>query len=347
MRIKIGNRMVGDGESCFIIAEAGSNHNGDLERARRLIDAAKKAGADAVKFQMFRAEKLYVKPAGEADYLKDKTSIFQIIKNMELPLAWLEELRSYCDKNNVVFLSSVFDDEGADVIDKYVPVHKIASYECNHLPLIEHVAKKGKPIILSTGASSMEEIMEAVEAIRSHGNERVVLMQCTAKYPTPLTAANLRAIPTLKNTFDVPVGFSDHTSEPFIAPMAAVALGANVIEKHFTLDKNLPGPDHKFALEPAELETMVRYIRETEKTLGDGEKAVLPEEKELYDFAKRAVHATKDIKKGETFGKGNVAVLRSGRMKKGMPPKFFEKIIDKKARRDIKAWEGVSEDDFE
>ncbi|MFA5412009.1 MAG: N-acetylneuraminate synthase family protein [Candidatus Micrarchaeia archaeon] len=345
-KIKIGNRMAGEGEPCFIIAEAGSNHNGKLEQAKKLIDEAAKAGADAVKFQLFKAEKLYVKPAGSADYLKDGKSIFQIIKDMELPEEWLGTLSSYCDKKGIFFLSSVFDEESADLLDRYVPAHKIASYECNHIPLIRHVARKGKPVIISTGASTMEEIRDAVNAVRSEGAQ-LALMQCTAKYPAPLTAVNVKVVKTLMDKFDVPAGFSDHSREPFIAPLAAVALGASIIEKHFTLDNSLPGPDHKFALEPGELKLLVEYIRGTEKALGTEEKFVLPEEKELYDFAKRSIHAIRNIRKGEIFSSENVAALRPGKAGRGLPPKYLEQIIGKKAKRDIAAWKGILEGDFE
>lgn len=345
-KLRIGKRTVGEGEPCFVIAEAGSNHNGKLEQAKKLIDEAARAGADAVKFQLFKAEKLYVKTAGSADYLKDGKSIFQIIKDMELPEEWLGTLASYCDKRGVIFLSSVFDEESADLLDKYVPAHKIASYECNHVPLIRHVARKGKPVIISTGASTMEEIKDAVDAVRSEGG-KLALLQCTAKYPAPLTAVNVRVVQTLKEKFNVPTGFSDHSREPFIAPLAAVALGASIIEKHFTLDNSLPGPDHKFALEPHELKLFVEYIRGTEKALGTSEKFVIPEEKELYEFAKRSIHAIKDIRKGEKFTDENIAALRPGKAGRGLPPKYLEQIIGKKAKRDISVWKGIVAGDFE
>ncbi|MDD2655145.1 MAG: N-acetylneuraminate synthase family protein [Candidatus ainarchaeum sp.] len=345
-KLRIGKRAVGEGEPCFVIAEAGSNHNGKLDQAKKLIDEAAKAGADAVKFQLFKAEKLYVKTAGSADYLKDGKSIFQIIKDMELPEEWLGTLSSYCDKHGIVFLSSVFDEESADLLDKYVPAHKIASYECNHIPLIRHVARKGKPVIISTGASTMEEIKDAVDAVHSEGG-KLALLQCTAKYPAPLTAVNVKVVQTLRERFNVPTGFSDHSREPFIAPLAAVALGASIIEKHFTLDNNLPGPDHKFALEPGELKLLVEHIRGTEKALGTGEKFVLPEEKELYEFAKRSIHAIKDIHKGERFTNENIAALRPGKAGRGLPPKHLEQIIGKKAKRDIPVWKGIVAGDFE
>lgn len=341
-----GGRKIGDGEPCYIIAEAGSNHNGKMETAKQLIQKASEAGADAVKFQLFKAERMYVKPAGHAEYLKDKKSIYDLIKDMELPESWLDELSSFCDKKNIVFLASAFDEQGADILDKYVPIHKIASYESNHIPLIKHVAEKGKPAIISTGASTMAEVKEAVDAFYSAGNPKLALLQCTAKYPSPLTAANVRVVGTFKAEFGIPCGFSDHTRESFIAPLSAVALGANIIEKHFTLDNSLPGPDHKFALEPGELKQMVDYVRKTEESLGSWEKIVLSDEKELRTFAKRAVHAVKPIVKGETFTNDNLAVLRPGKMKAGMEPKYFSSVLGKRARRDIGKWEGIHNGDF-
>ncbi|VVC04507.1 NeuB family protein [Candidatus Bilamarchaeum dharawalense] len=343
---KIGEKKVGNNEPCFIIAEAGSNHNGRLDHAKKLIDEAIKAGADAVKFQLFKAEKLYVKEAGYADYLKDSTSIFQLIKDMELPEEWLGELATYCDKRDICFLASVFDEESADLLDPYVKAHKIASYECNHVPLIKHVARKNKPILISTGASEIDEIKEAVDAVGSTHNKKLALLQCTAKYPAPLTAINVNVIPRFKKMFNIPIGFSDHSREPFVAPLTAVAIGANILEKHFTLDNSLPGPDHKFALEPNELKQMITYIRDVEQVLGSDIKAVIPEERELYEFAKRAIHAVRAIKKDDTFTEDNIAILRPGKIKRGVAPNRFEQILGKKAKRAIQPCEGIKEGDF-
>lgn len=346
-KIKIGNKFIGEGEPCFIIAEVGSNHNGKLEQAKKLIDVASEAKVDAVKFQVFRAEKLYPKNAGISKYLKIDRPIFEIIKEMEMPYEWIPKLTDYCKEKSIIFLASVFDEKSVDKLDAYVLAHKIASYELTHTPLIKYIAKKQKPMILSTGASTLLEIEEAVQSVYKERNKDLCLMQCTAKYPAPLSSINVRVVKTLKEKFKIPVGLSDHSREPFIAPLAAVALGANLIEKHFTLDNSLPGPDHKFALEPNELKEMVEKIRMVEKVLGSEKKEVERVEKELYDFAKRRIHATKDIKKGGKITLENIAVLRSGKIKSGVEPKYLEDILGKKVKRDVKLSEGITWDVIE
>lgn len=341
--IEISKKKIGNGEPTFIIAEAGSNHNGKLDVAKRLIDTAVEAGADAVKFQTFRADKLYPKEAGYADYLETKKSIYDIIKEMEMPYEWIPELFDYCKENDIIFLASSFDEDSANKLTEVgVEAFKIASYESNHLPLIRHVAKKGKPIIMSTGLATIGEIEESLDTIYSQGNEKVVLMHCVAKYPAPLEHMNLRVIETLKRVFDVAVGMSDHTRDPFTVPLAAVAIGANAVEKHFTLDNNLPGPDHKFAVEPDELKAMTEGIRGIEKALGSQIKKITPVEEELFKFARRRVHAIKNIKKGEIFSEKNIAILRSGKLSQGMAPKFWDLLIGKAAADDIAQGEGVT-----
>ena len=201
--IKIGDRWVGDGQPCYIIAEAGSNHNGSMAQAKKLIDIAVKAGVDAVKFQLFRASKLYPREAGESDYLKLDRSIFDIIAEMEMPYEWLPDLAEYCDKNRVHFLASVFDEESVERLDPFVSAFKIASYEMTHHPLVRYIAQKGKPVIISTGTANMDEIRDTVEVFLQTGNQDLVLMQCTASYPAPLESLNLRAIPTIKDEFKV------------------------------------------------------------------------------------------------------------------------------------------------
>jgi len=342
-KVRIGKRDVGDKEPCLIIAEAGSNHNGKYEQAKKLVDLAKDAGADAVKFQVFRAEKIYPKSAGYSSYLEIQKPIYEIIKDMELPYDWIPKLSDHCEKKGLIFLASVFDEGSVDMLDDYVPAHKIASYELNHIPLIKHAAKKRKPLIMSVGASSLEEIDEAVAAAHEEKNADVCLMQCTAKYPAPLVSINLKAIESLKKRYKIPVGLSDHSRDPLIAPLGAVACGANLIEKHFTIDNNLPGPDHKFAVEPKELKEMVKSIRLMEEAMGSGEKHVLPIEKELYDFGKRAVYSTNGIKKGEVFTQDNIAVLRPGVKTRGLHPRYYEKIIGKRASGDIKSEEPITD----
>lgn len=344
--VKIGNKKIGDKHPTYIIAEAGSNHNGHMYIAKRLIDKAADAGADAVKFQVFRAEKLYPKKAGVTKYLKMDKPIYEIIKDMEMPYEWIPTLAEYCKEKNIEFLASVFDEESADILDEYVNAHKIASYELTHIPLIRYVAKLKKPIILSTGASNISDIEESVRTIKDGENKNLCLMQCTAKYPAPLTAINVNVIRTFKDKFKIPVGLSDHSREVFIAPMAAVSVGAKIIEKHFTLDKNLPGPDHKFALEPDELKEMVEKINMVEKVLGSDTKKIEDEEKELFDFARRYIFASKDIKKGEIFTKDNLIVLRKGVIGAGIEPKKIDEVLGKKAARNILAEHCIQNGDF-
>ena len=342
--------LIGHNEPVFIIAEAGANFkiSDDAEKnfnhALKLIDIAVIAGADAVKFQLYRAEKLYVGNADYADYIGKKKSIYDIIKEMEIPYDWLPKLKKYCDDRNIIFLCTPFDEESADELEKVdIRAYKIASYTISHLPLIEHIAKKGKPIILSTGAADIKDIENAVLTIKNTGNDKIALMQCTAKYPAPLRTINLKVIPKLIEKFDVPVGLSDHSREPIIAPMGAVALGAKIIEKHFTTDNNFPGPDHGFAILPDELELLVSNIRKLEEVLGEELKIVQSEEEELYKFCRRSIYAIKDIKSGETLNNNNIAILRSGKQKKGLDPTYFERILGKKTSRKIRRGDPINE----
>ena len=269
-RIKVGDRWIGDGESFYIVAEAGSNHNGSFDQALGLIDAAADARADAVKFQQFKAAKLYPKSAGASDYLNTPRSIYDIIHDMEAPEDWVPRLAAHCRQRGLAFLSSPFDEESVDLLNPWVPAFKVASYEMTHAPLLRHIARKGKPMIVSTGAAVLDEVVRSVEIIRAEGNDQIVLLQCTAKYPTPLDAINARALVALREATGLPTGLSDHSRDPIIAPVVAVALGACVIEKHFTLSNRLPGPDHAFAVEPDELRTLVQRVREAEQALGHG-----------------------------------------------------------------------------
>lgn len=344
--VSIGNHRIGDGEPCFIIAEAGSNHDGNLEQARRLVDVAASAGADAVKFQVFRANRLYTRSAGISGYLKIPKSIYDIIAELEIPYEWLPELAAYCQEKRVGFLASVFDEESADHLAPYVEAFKIASYEMTHIPLIQHVAAKGKPVIISTGAANLDEVAATVETFRQTGNDGLILMQCTAAYPAPLDSLNVRAVATMKSTFGIPVGLSDHSRDPLVTPLAAVAVGANLIEKHFTLSHQLEGPDHRFALEPAELYLMVQKLREVEKALGNGEKVVHPVETELRKFARRSIFALRDIAPGEEITRENVLVLRCGNLQPGLEPKQLQEILGKRARRKITAESALQREDF-
>ena len=346
-KVKIGNKLVGAGEKTFIVAEAGSNHDGKMEQAKELIKVAAEAGADAIKFQTFRAEKLYVKSAGSADYLKSSKSIFKLIKDLEMPYEWITELNEYCRKAGIIFLSTPFDEESADKLEEAgVPAYKMSSYTVTHIPFLRYVARKGKPIILSTGASNLNEVREALETIYSQKSEDVILLQCTASYPAPLEHINLKVMDTFKQAFQVPVGISDHSRDPFIVPYAATALGADLIEKHFTLDNSLPGPDHKYAIEPDELKIMVQGIRGVEKALGSPIKEVTGVEKELYNFARVRIHAVRDIRRGTVLTEKNIAILRSGKTKPGLDPKFWDLILGKRVVRNIKKYEGIGWEDL-
>lgn len=339
-----------DSSHVFIIAEAGSNWKSgtiknDIRQAKKLIHIAAKCGADAVKFQTFRAETVYVPNAGNCNYLEksgSRQNINEIFENSAMPYEMLKEIADACDKEKIQFMSSAFSVSDAKMVDKYVKIHKVASYEINHIRLLEFLAKTKKPIILSTGASNYTEIDFAVNLLKKNKVKRIALLQCTARYPAMLDSLNLLTIPKMKQKYKLPVGLSDHSLDPVIGPLMAIGLGATIIEKHFTLDKNLPGPDHKFALTPDELEKMIQHIRQAEKTFGDGEKRVLKVEEELRDFAVRRIQAIKDIEKGDVFVEGrNIGVLRPGNRTKGADARFLIKINGKKSKKVIKLGEGV------
>lgn len=333
--VRIGRRTLGRGQPAYLVAEAGSNHNGDLGQARSLIDAAAQAGADAVKFQTFRADALYPKTAGRTDYLGDPRSIHDIIRALEMPLEWIPALARHCASRGVDFLSTPFDEETADALEPYVAAFKIASYEMTHHGLIQHCARKGKPVILSTGTANLDEVREAVEAFRSVGGSDLIVLQCTAKYPAPLGTLNVLAMAAMGRDFGVPVGLSDHSREPTAGPVAAVALGAVVVEKHFTLSRRMPGPDHGYALEPDELAELVKHVRQVELALGSSEKRPASEEQELRAFARRSVFTTRAVACGEALSVGNIAVLRCGKLAPGAHPREFIRLLGRTARRDI------------
>lgn len=334
----------------FIIAEAGSNwktgsYSADIKRAKKLIHIAASSGADAIKFQTFRANTVYVPNAGNSNYLERtgiKKSINKIFENSEMPYEMLPEIYEYCNKEKIEFMSTAFSVDDARAINKYVKTHKVASYEINHIRLLEYLAKTKKPIILSTGASNYDEIDFAVNLLKRFHVKKYALMQCTAKYPAPLESLNLLVIPEMKKRYKAPVGLSDHSLDPIIGPVTAVGLGAKIIEKHFTLDRSLSGPDHKFALTPVELKKMVQSIRMAEKTFGDGRKRVLDIEKELRGFATRSIQAIKDIQRGDKLVEGqNIAILRPGSRTRGAGARFLPKIDGRKSKRPIRIGEGI------
>jgi len=339
--VTIGEKIVGEGHLTYIIAEVGSNHNRDKIIAKKLIDKAADAGVDAVKFQTFKAEKLYSKKTPK--FSKDKIGPYDLIKSIELPREWHEELFEYTANKNLHFLSSPFDYEAVDLLNEIgVPAFKLASFEITDLELLKYTAKKRKPIILSTGMANIEEIKEALETIRFQGNDDIVLLHCNSMYPSPVEIVNLNAINTMFAAFRIPIGFSDHTIGVHI-PVAAVAKGAKVIEKHFTLDRRMKGPDHNFAVEPDELKQMVQNIRDVEKAAGTGIKEASTEEKEMYEKGRRSLIATRDIPKGTKITRDMIVIKRPGF---GIKPKFLNKVVGKTAKKDIKeeqwiTWEDV------
>lgn len=345
-RVQIGERWVGDGERVYVVAEAGSNHNGQFDEACSLIDSAADAGADAVKFQNFTAARMYLRSAGRSDYLESDRSIYDIIEEMEMPASWVPRLAEHCRRRGVEFLSSPFDEGSADLIAPHVPAFKIASYEMTHAPLLTHIAGFGKPVILSTGTATLDEVTHAVGMLREAGTDDVVVLQCTARYPAPIDAMNLRAIEAIRRATGCAVGLSDHSRDPFVAPIAAVALGACLIEKHFTRSNQLPGPDHRFSIEPHELRAMVNAVHQAEEALGHGRKELLPAEHELHAFARRSIFATRAIAAGEVLSADNVAVLRCGKLPYGLDPALFEGLLGRPARRPIPAETPIALDDL-
>ncbi|MBZ4666102.1 N-acetylneuraminate synthase [Mahella sp.] len=334
--LTIADRTIGPGHPCFIIAEAGVNHNGDIDLAMQMINAAVKAGADAIKFQTFKADNLVTVDADMAEYQKantgsDKTQ-YHMLKALELPDDAWPRLKQYCDERHIVFLSTPFDEESAQLL-KYlgIPAYKIGSGEVTNIPLLKFIAGYKKPIILSTGMASLGEIEQAIGAIKEEGNDKIVLLHCVTSYPAPYDSINLKAMNTLKTAFGLEVGYSDHT-EGIEISIAAAALGASVIEKHFTLDRNMPGPDHKASLEPHELKQMVRSIRHVEAGLGDGIKVIGADERKIKEVVRRSIVANTDIKSGAVIEK---SFLTAKRPAGGLPPAFIDYIAGRRARHDI------------
>ncbi len=336
-KVKIENRWIGNLEPVFIIAEAGVNHNGDVRLAKKLVDAAKDAGSDAVKFQAFKTERVVTRYAEKAEYQKETTgpnkSQYTLIKRLELKNEEIRELYNHAKKNNILFLSSAFDKESVNLLDNLgVPAFKVPSGEITNFPLLRHIAEKKKPIILSTGMSTIGEIEEALEVIREKGVEDIVLLHCVTSYPAKIEDINLGVIEMLRHKFKLPTGFSDHTLG-ITTPIAAAALGATLIEKHFTLDKTLPGPDHRASLEPHELKEMIRAIRTVEKALGDGIKRLTEDEEHIKKVVRRSIVAKVEIPKGTVITEKMLDFKRPGI---GIEPKYLNGVIGKKAKRDIK-----------
>lgn len=338
IEFKIGRYSIGQGHPCFIIAEAGVNHNGSMELAKKMIDEAKSAGADAIKFQTFISENLVSEDAQKAEYQskndpRHKTQL-EMLKSLELSQNQFKELKDYCDSVGILFLSTPFDLQSVDILERIgVVAYKIPSGEITNLQLIEYVSRKGKPIILSTGMANLKEIKRAIEVIHSTGNNQVAVLQCTTSYPAPAETLNLRAIQTLAKKFKIPVGLSDH-SEGVIASVAAVAIGACILEKHFSLDKLMQGPDHKASLEPKELKEMIYSIRTTEKMLGSGIKKAQEIELSILKHARKSIFASTNIQAGERISKENISLKRP---LVGIPAEDADKAIGKMAKINISA----------
>lgn len=326
----------------FIIAEAGVNHNGDMETAKRLVDAAAAAEADAVKFQTFKAESLVCKQAPKAEYQMETTnaeeSQFDMLKKLELTPDMHRELISYCQEKNIMFLSTPFDVDSLHyLVDCGLSIIKIPSGEITNYPLLREAAGSGRRIILSSGMSTMDEVREAVAVLRENGSADITVLHCNTEYPTPFCDVNLLAMRAIKEEIGVSVGYSDHTPGTEAA-VAAAALGAEIIEKHFTLDRNMDGPDHKASLEPDELVRLVKEVRHIEEALGDGEKRASESEKKNMAIARKSIVAGCSIKAGERFTEDNLTAKRPGT---GLSPMLWNQVIGQTAKRDFAADEMI------
>lgn len=345
-KIEINGKKIGDGEPAYIIAEAGVNHNGEMEIARKLIDQAASAGADAIKFQTFRADKIVTRDAPTASYQKKNTgteSQYRLLKNLEITEDDIRELIKHARKRKITFLSTPFDEESCNLLHELgVPAHKISSGDLTNTPLLETAAAHRIPIILSTGMSTLCEIEKALKTI-GEGKSQAALMHCVTQYPAPMDNLNLRAVDTLKRTFNLPVGFSDHSTAIY-TPAVAVALGANLIEKHFTLNRAMPGPDHRASLNPHELREMITAIRETEKALGDGVKIPTPQEEEIKASVRRSIVAARNITAGEMIRREMITFKRP---LGGIEPEHYREILGRKTRRAIKKDQHIRWEDIE
>jgi N,N'-diacetyllegionaminate synthase len=349
MEFKIGNKKVGDGHPVFFIAEAGVNHNGSLKLGKQLIDVALDAGADAVKFQTFKTENIITPDAPKSTYHLETTGSdskqtwYELLKTQDFSKKMHIELIKYCNKKKIIFLSTPYDEESADLLeDLDVQAMKIASTDTNNIPLLRHIARKGRPLLLSTAMSTMEEVTEAVQAVRDEGLEDIAVFQCTGNYPSKLEHSNLRVMLTYRDQLNCLVGYSDHT-EDMINPIAATAMGANIYEKHITVDKTLPGPDHRMALDPNELKQTVKIIRDTELSLGNPEKQVLENEKENRAKLRKSIIANCDMPSNTLIDHEMISVKRPGY---GMPPSMLNEIIGRRVNKNNSKYEPIKYEDL-
>lgn len=329
-------------DAVYIIAEAGVNHNGNLELAKKLVLAAKETGADAVKFQTFKAENLVTQNAKKAAYQIENTgnedSQYKMLKKLELAYDEFAALKAFCDELGIEFISTPFDFDSIDFLESIgVDIFKIPSGEITNYPYLVRVAKTGKKIILSTGMSTMQEVKDCINILQKNGAEEIFVLHCTTEYPADVHDVNLRALYSLQRECKLPVGYSDHTDGIEIS-VAAAAMGARIIEKHFTLDKNMDGPDHKASLEPAELKTLVQAVRNVEAALGDGLKKPSDAEKKNIAIVRKSIVAKTAIVAGEIFTENNITTKRPGT---GISPMYWNEIIGKKAKRNFAADEMI------
>lgn len=336
-RFEIAGHVIGGGR-CFVIAEAGVNHNGDVARARALVDAAVAAGADAVKFQTFKAERVVSHLAPKAAYQRATTgsgeSQLEMVRKLELSQAEFRQLKQHCDAKGIVFLSTPFDHPSVDFLDDLgVPAFKVPSGEITNLPLLSDIASRAKPVVLSTGMSDLDEVDRAITTLASHGCPALAVLHCVSNYPADPRDANLRAMATMQAEFNRPVGFSDHTTGIDIA-LAAVALGASVIEKHFTLDKTLPGPDHRASLDPDELHSLVVGVRRVEQALGDGIKLAKSSEADTRLVARRSLFLCEALPAGRDIDTDKLVALRPAG---GIEPSQIDTLVGRRVAHDLAA----------
>jgi N,N'-diacetyllegionaminate synthase len=336
MMIRIGNKTIGEQRPCFVIAEAGVNHNGDIALAKQLVDTAKNAGADAVKFQTFKAEGVVTTDATIASYARKNLgrSLTQqeMIKPLELTYDEFTALKIYCDRKKILFLSTPHSFDAIDFLDSLVPAYKFGSGDLTNTPALRYAAKKHKPMLLGTGMATLAEVRTAIRTIRTTGNHQIIALHCTTNYPCPLNEVNLRAMLTMRHTLNCLVGYSDHTMG-ITVPVMAATLGAVVVEKHFSLDKTLPGPYHKASLEPAELSQMITAIRDVETVLGNYAKKPTASEKNIMKLVRKSIVAAQDIPKGSLLRRNLMDIKRPGT---GLPPAKLESFLGRKTKRDIK-----------
>lgn len=334
-KIQIYNKVIGNNHPVFIIAEGGVNHNGDMKIAKKLVDIAKNSGADAIKFQTYKTNNLVTKSAKLTDYqlqnIKENKSQYTMLRDLELSNIDFRILKKYCDQKGIIFLSTPHSFDAIDFLYDLVPAYKIGSGDITNIPTLKYIAKKNKPIILGTGMSTLKEVKCAIKAIESEGNKQIIALHCTTNYPCPIEQVNLNAMITMKKELGCIVGYSDHTLGTLV-PIIATAVGAKVIEKHITIDNELPGPDHKASLNPNELSLMVTKIRETEKILGNFEKRPTKSEKKIMKNVRKSLVANIDIKKGTIISPQAIQIKRPGT---GVNPADLEKIIGKKAKKNI------------